>query len=320
MSESLYGWIEKPEVLVQKPAMYRSRHDPYTAPVGTTFGLQGTQRLVGSTGNCLKSDARSFGKAKGQSSAAQDQFLKSTRRGPVPRSSAKFERSIRAKKPTVPRKSEAPIMGLKTTKNFVVANAVENILAGACRSGAARAFFRRRRRRARAHPPPPISARGRRPLRSTAAHRPLPLFRRHRCNRHHRHHAPRAAPVPRQVGSPAMRYTEKRDYGKVPQYLDMVKRDIEEEQAILAEYFKDEAPVEEQQSGIVMSDGEREELVLQLKKQWGVMNSRFQLISHNTVLDSVGKVRRKTELEKALDQLSADIKLLTSGRPIEVVQ
>ena len=117
-----------------------------------------------------------------------------------------------------------------------------------------------------------------------------------------------------------MRYTEKRDYGKVPQYLDMVKRDIEEEQAILAEYFQDEAPVEEQQSGIVMSDGEREELVLQLKKQWGVMNSRFQLSSHNTVLDSVGKVRRKTELEKALDQLSADIKLLTSGRPIEVVQ
>ena len=33
-------------------------------------------------------------------------------------------------KPAVPKKDEKPIMGLKTNKNFVVTNAVENILAG----------------------------------------------------------------------------------------------------------------------------------------------------------------------------------------------
>lgn len=254
MSESLYGWIEQPKVVVEKPVMYRSKHDPYTPPVGTTFGLQGTARLVGSTGNCLKNSAKSFGSKMGSSAASTDQFLKSTRRGPVPRSSTKFEYAVRGKKASVPRKSEVPIMGLKTSKNFVVANAVENILA-----------------------------------------------------------------VPRQSSSTEVRYTAKRDYGKVPEYLELVKRDIQEEQEILAEYFQDDVPEEQAQSGTIMGDAERESLVRDLKKQWGVMNSRFQLISHNTMLDSVGKVRRKTELEKALDQLSADIKLLSSGRPVEVV-
>lgn len=34
------------------------------------------------------------------------------------------------KKPAVPKKDEKPIMGLVSDKNFIVANAVENILAG----------------------------------------------------------------------------------------------------------------------------------------------------------------------------------------------
>jgi hypothetical protein len=33
-------------------------------------------------------------------------------------------------KPNVPRREEKPILGLKTNKNFIIANAVENILAG----------------------------------------------------------------------------------------------------------------------------------------------------------------------------------------------
>ena len=34
------------------------------------------------------------------------------------------------KKPQVPKKEEKPIMGLVSDKNYIVANAVENILAG----------------------------------------------------------------------------------------------------------------------------------------------------------------------------------------------
>lgn len=35
-------------------------------------------------------------------------------------------------RPSVPDKQEPPIMGLKSNKNFIVANAVENILSGVC--------------------------------------------------------------------------------------------------------------------------------------------------------------------------------------------
>jgi len=39
-------------------------------------------------------------------------------------------RASEQKKAAVPKKEEKPIMGLVSDKNFIVANAVENILAG----------------------------------------------------------------------------------------------------------------------------------------------------------------------------------------------
>ena len=44
----------------------------------------------------------------------------------------KFEYTTGPKKPPIPSKEEKPIMGLTSEKNFIVANAVENILAGSC--------------------------------------------------------------------------------------------------------------------------------------------------------------------------------------------
>ena len=44
---------------------------------------------------------------------------------------AKFDRGTE-KKPPIPAKDEKPIHGLVSDKNFIVANAVENILAGKC--------------------------------------------------------------------------------------------------------------------------------------------------------------------------------------------
>ena len=42
----------------------------------------------------------------------------------------KYARDGTFKKPAVPKKDEKPIHGLVSDKNFIVANAVENILAG----------------------------------------------------------------------------------------------------------------------------------------------------------------------------------------------
>lgn len=47
---------------------------------------------------------------------------------------SKFDRNV-TKKPAIPGKDEKPIHGLVSDKNFIVANAVENILAGKCAVG-----------------------------------------------------------------------------------------------------------------------------------------------------------------------------------------
>jgi len=41
-----------------------------------------------------------------------------------------FKYKEQERKPTVPKKDEKPIMGLKSSKNFIISNAVENILSG----------------------------------------------------------------------------------------------------------------------------------------------------------------------------------------------
>lgn len=57
---------------------------------------------------------------------------------PLDCAAKKWERPrVKTPKPSVPKVSEKPIMGLKTSKNFVVSNAVENILAQSKKPAAA---------------------------------------------------------------------------------------------------------------------------------------------------------------------------------------
>ena len=57
-----------------------------------------------------------------------------------------------AKKPGVPRRSEQPVHGLTTSKNFITSNAIENILSGALFSSSPRSF-----QRSEHHPRPSAS-------------------------------------------------------------------------------------------------------------------------------------------------------------------
>jgi len=47
----------------------------------------------------------------------------------IPETSSKFTYDTSYKKPDVPKPKEKPIMGLSSRKNFIISNAVENILA-----------------------------------------------------------------------------------------------------------------------------------------------------------------------------------------------
>jgi len=140
MSESVYNLI-KPEVPPQvKPKRYKSKFaSTANAPTCSTFGFQGTSLVLGNVKGSTETftvhpavrTQATFGKVVG-CDVTPDTFLHSVHNtGITPETSSKavFQRDLVAeRKPPIPAPHEKPVMGLKTDKNFVVANAVENIL------------------------------------------------------------------------------------------------------------------------------------------------------------------------------------------------
>lgn len=132
MNESIYNMVPVEVEVHQKPAMYRSKHDPKSDLAGSTIGFQGTSQLPGA-GKALKKSFSNFGP---QSSArpSPSTFLKSgqnvvsTRLSPSEVTGTFAYGPAETRKAVVPRRMERPVLGLKSSKNFITTNAVEAIL------------------------------------------------------------------------------------------------------------------------------------------------------------------------------------------------
>jgi len=147
-------------------------------------------------------------------------------------------------KPDIPAIHDKPIMDLVTSKNFVVANAVEAILA-----------------------------------------------------------------APRKVSAGAKDYIKKKDYGRVPKYLQHIKKDIDAEY----EYIRHLQQQEDEARGSQVRPLEaedQEQLIKNLKAKWEQVNTEYQSSTHLTTLDTVGKVKRKEKYEAELGQIEKDIQKL----------
>jgi len=144
--ESIYNIIPPKPVEQEKPPMYRSKHQGTTPPTASTFHTKSTthpavSNLSGSMADkpVADKDARTFGKIPGSNREDPAAFVKkSTKNAPVAslsearKSNPTMNQPTKLKdthKPRVPRADEAPVMNLVTSKNFIVANAVETILA-----------------------------------------------------------------------------------------------------------------------------------------------------------------------------------------------
>jgi len=144
--ESIYNIIPAKEIPQQRLPMYRSQHHPQLAPTGTTFGGAQTSHPVamnmsgGTTGKIVPSKSgRTFGQPKGSYGSLPQNYMKKCSSTGQIQSLSQLKKSnpsllrpseLKAKlKPDVPRTSDVPVMNLVTSKNFVVANAVETILA-----------------------------------------------------------------------------------------------------------------------------------------------------------------------------------------------
>merc|ERR1719313_3282316 len=119
-------------------------------------------------------------------------------------------------KPRIPAKDDAPpIMNLVTSKNFVVANAVETILA-----------------------------------------------------------------APKKTAQGAKDYLHKEDYGKVPKYLDHIKKDIDAEYEYIRQLQEQEAM--QNDTSRLLPEEDKQALIMGLKAKWEATNSEYQKGTHMT--------------------------------------
>jgi hypothetical protein len=118
MSESIYNLIPREEV-VQVRTFKKVKAGKHDAPIpGSTFGCRGTTRLPGA-GTVVKKQGAIFGPH------AHPVPLK-TKAGPARDADRGAYSSKRM--PSIPKRTDRPVMGIKTNKNFITANAVEAIL------------------------------------------------------------------------------------------------------------------------------------------------------------------------------------------------
>lgn len=240
--------------------MYKSKHSADLPPTASTFPTGGTTcPAVANIGGSLdqkpvtdKSHS-TFGKPKGSYSDDPARFLRKSAGKVLTLKEMKKEHPEalvpKQLKPQTrhgpPSASEKPVMNLVTSKNFIVANAVEVILA-----------------------------------------------------------------APKKVPEETKDYLKKEDYGKVPKYLQQIKQDIDTEYQYIRALQEQKAQ-EEADRVRPMTEDDREDLLEGLKAKWEQVNTAFQAGTHMTVLDTMGKLKRKEKQEAELSQLEKDIEKLS---------
>jgi len=110
------------------------------------------------------------------------------------------------------------------------------------------------------------------------------------------------------------KYSQKEDYGKVPEYLIEKRRQEEEAQREYNAYIQERM---RQGSMKRMPDQERQHILSGLKTNWEILHHQFQGLS--VVTDTLPKKNRKEKLESEMKQLERDIELIES-HPVIYIQ
>ena len=137
--ESIYNILPPKNIIPEKQKMYRSKYPAWIAPTASTFILGNTSYPgVANMGGSLRYPRgahpitggwRSMGLPKGGYKINPEKFIKKNHQYKIlPPPVEKVKSDNEVKKPPIVTVKEKPIMGLKTEKNYVASNAVDNIL------------------------------------------------------------------------------------------------------------------------------------------------------------------------------------------------
>jgi len=258
-NESIYNLIAVKETVPPKPELYRSKFPGNAAPTGSTFGaattstvgvtnLRGAMAYSGSRDHVLNS--ATLGPAQdGGRKPRPDMFLKSKSGTKALAKATKFSYPEQEdeRKPALPKKEDAPTMGLRSTKNFVVSNALENILSES-------------------------NTKNTKTSAETAKHA---------------------------------------EFGKIPQYLTAVKKQINDEYTAIAAMKEERESAQRHNAQTteieLLPETERVSLLNAMKQKWERINSEYQQMTHLVALDTISKIKRKERFEAELSRLERDI-------------
>jgi len=255
--ESIYNLIPVEMHQHAKPPRHKSKYPGTLAPTASTFGACVTSQ-IGTTNmggdydvnSCrkFKRNSATFGPLDGRVNRPEPKkFLKKREKEFKLGQPAKFAYpDEKTRKPKVPDRTELPVMGLVTSKNFIKANLLSSIL--------------------------------------QEPKKTLP-----------------------QNESEVQKHAE---YGKVPEYLETVKKEVQDEYNYIKEM---DSCKETAHAGDVklLPEEDKQALLRQLKDKWELINHEYQTITHLVKLDTIGKVRRKERYEADLAQLEKDIEKIS---------
>jgi hypothetical protein len=126
--ESIYNLVPVDYYVKEKQVMHKSCHNPKATLTGSTFGCKGSTRLPGA-GVMTKKPAATWG-PRYEDKVEGTGYLKKRETEEYVKPEGKFQYANETipKKSPVPDRNVVPVMGIKTNKNFITANAVEAIL------------------------------------------------------------------------------------------------------------------------------------------------------------------------------------------------
>lgn len=136
--ESIYNLVPKEKILPEKDKRYRSFYPPWLHPTATTFNLNNTSypKVANMNGEVLLprgahstfGNWRTFGLPEGSYKQDPQNFYKKGHQYKTIPPPERIRSESEIRKPSVPTLADKPIMGLKSDKNYITANAVDAIL------------------------------------------------------------------------------------------------------------------------------------------------------------------------------------------------
>lgn len=110
-------------------------------------------------------------------------------------------------------------------------------------------------------------------------------------------------------------YKEKRNYGKVPEYLSKIREDIEKEYKTIREMqIRNEE--DELKKKKKLNNEEIESLREGLQKKLEQLKKEYGNITHKTVFDTLVTQKKKIRLEKEIKTVENDLEKISKGQII----